>query len=292
MSNVNAPHPEGNTVNAPAVTARQLGWLAKLLAFARKDLRVATSYRTDFLARNFFILSFTLLFYFAGSSIGGDNGVALLGGGNTEYFPFVIIGLAFLTFINTLVNDFPDTIKQAQTFGTLEPMLVTTTPIGLILAGNLAYPLIRSSLNVVSYLLFALLLGVDMSKANVISAIAILLATIAAFGGLGALLGASVMVFKQNFGRFVLQTLFSLFGGVFFPIESLPPGIQWVASCIPLTPALDGMRAAILQGASLFDLWQSLVHLLGFAAVLIPLGYICFRAAVRIAQKDGTLTYR
>ncbi|MGK7913017.1 MAG: ABC transporter permease [Synechococcus sp.] len=283
-----------NTAQLSAVltNSRRLGWMAKLLAFARKDLRVAASYRTDFLARNFFILSFTLLFYFAGSAIGGDNGVSLLGGGSTEYFPFVIIGLAFLTFINTLVNDFPDTIKQAQTFGTLEPMLVTTTPIGLILAGNLAYPLIRSSLNVASYLLLAVLLGVDMSQANVLSAIAIFIATIAAFGGLGALLGASVMVFKQNFGRFVLQTLFSLFGGVFFPIESLPPGIQWVASCIPLTPALDGMRAAILQGASLADLWQPLVHLLGFAAVFIPVGYVCFRGAVRVAQKDGTLTYR
>ncbi|MEL7085231.1 MAG: ABC transporter permease [Cyanobacteria bacterium P01_A01_bin.3] len=278
--------------NTTLTPFRGLGWVAKLLAFARKDLRVATSYRTDFLARNFFILSFTLLFYFAGNAIGGDDGVALLGGGNTEYFPFVIIGLAFLTFINTLVNDFPDTIKQAQTFGTLEPMLVTTTPIGLILAGNLAYPLIRSSLNVVSYLLLAVPLGVDMSNANVLSAIAIFIATIAAFGGLGALLGASVMVFKQNFGRFVLQTLFSLFGGVFFPIESLPPSVQWVASCIPLTPALEGMRLAILKGATPVELWQPLLHLLGFAAVLIPLGYLCFRAAVRVAQRDGTLTYR
>ena len=249
MRNWNVSNP-----NATLADFARLGWMAKLIAFARKDLRVATSYRTDFLARNFFILSFTLLFYFAGGSIGGDNGVALLGGGSTEYFPFVIIGLAFLTFINTLVNDFPDTIKQAQTFGTLEPMLVTTTPIGLILAGTLVYPLMRSSLNVISYLLLAALLGVDMSNANWLSAVVIFAATIAAFGGLGALLGASVMVFKQNFGRFVLQTLFSLFGGVFFPIDSLPPSIQWVASCIPLTPALDGMRAAVLQGATLLDL--------------------------------------
>ena len=273
-------------------TASRMRWPHKLLAFARKDLLVATSYRADFLARNFGIVSFTLLFYFAGGSMGGEGGIGLLGGGSVDYFPFVVIGLAFLTFINTLVNDFPETIKQAQTFGTLEPMLITTTPISLILAGNLSYPLIRSSLNVLSYLILALLLGVDLSQANWLSAIVVFIATVAAFGGLGALLGASVMVFKQNFSRFVLQTLFALFGGVFFPIESLPASLRWLAYCIPLTPALEGMRAAMLQGATVMDLWQPLAHLAIFAAVLLPLGFGTFRAAVRVAQKDGTLTYR
>lgn len=268
------------------------GWTRKLLAFARKDLQVATSYRTDFLARNFGILSFTLLFYFAGGSMGGEGGIGLLGGESVEYFPFVVIGLAFLTFINTLVNDFPETIKQAQTFGTLEPMLITTTPIWLILAGNLSYPLIRSSLNVLSYFLLAVLLGVDLTQANWLSAISVFITTVAAFGGLGALLGASVMVFKQNFSRFVLQTLFALFGGVFFPIDSLPTGLRWLAYCIPLTPALEGMRAAILQGATVVELWQPLLQLSIFAAVLLPLGFGTFRTAVRVAQKDGTLTYR
>ena len=272
--------------------ASRMGWPHKLLAFARKDLLVATSYRTDFLARNFGILSFTLLFYFAGDSMGGEGGIGLLGGDSVDYFPFVIIGMAFLTFINTLVNDFPESIKQAQTFGTLEPMLITTTPISVILAGNLSYPLIRSSLNVFSYLILAMLLGVDLTQANWPSAIAILTATMAAFGGLGALLGASVMVFKQNFSRFVLQTLFALFGGVFFPIDALPAGLRWLAYCIPLTPALEGMRAAILQGAGVEELWQPLAHLSMFAAVLLPLGFIAFRAAVRVAQKDGTLIYR
>ena len=281
-----------NDINTAPIRVRRWGWFAKLLAFARKDLRVAMSYRTDFLARNFFILSFTLLFYFAGAAIGGEDGIPLVGGESVEYFPFVIVGLSFLTFINTLVNDFPDTIKQAQTFGTLEPMLVTTTPIGLILAGNLSYPLIRSSLNVVSYMVLAVVLGVDVSQANLFSAVAVLVATLAAFGGLGALLGASVMVFKQNFGRFVLQTLFSLFGGVFFPIEELPESVRWLASCIPLTPALAAMRAAVLQGATIAELWQPLLHLLVFALLLLPLGFLCFRIAVRVAQKDGTLTYR
>ena len=51
----------------------RMEWPHKLLAFARKDLLVATSYRADFLARNFGIVSFTLLFYFAGGSMGGEG---------------------------------------------------------------------------------------------------------------------------------------------------------------------------------------------------------------------------
>jgi ABC-2 type transport system permease protein len=267
------------------------GWLPKLAAFGWKDLQVAASYRTDFLLRIFGIASFTLLFYFVSQS-GDTSGIGLLEGEEVGYFPYVTVGLAFFTFLNALVNDFPETIRTAQTFGVLEPMLITSTSIPLILTGTLVYPLLRSSVNMAAYLLVAALLGVDFSRANILSAATVFGATVLAFGGLGAVLGAVVMVVKQNFSRIVLQTLFALFGGVFFPVEALPPKLRWIAAFIPLTPALEGMRAAVLQGATLVQLWQPLLSLLAFAGVFLPLGYISFRISVRVAQKDGTLTYR
>ena len=43
------------------------------------------------------------------------------------------------------------------------------------------------------------------------------------------MLNASVMVFKNDFGRIVLQTLFLLSGGVLFPSPlSLPASVEWL----------------------------------------------------------------
>ncbi|MEO1134639.1 MAG: ABC transporter permease, partial [Cyanobacteria bacterium J06639_1] len=99
-------------------------------------------------------------------------------------------------------------------------------------------------------------------------------------------------VFKQNASRVVLQLLFILFGNVFFPPEVLPEGVRWMTHLVPLAPALQGMRAAVLDGATVLELWPSIRALGIFAIALLPTGFLCFRWAVRIAQKDGTLTYR
>lgn len=263
----------------------------KLGAFARKDLRVATSYRISFLLRNLGIVTFTLLFYFLSRAVDGTMTAAALGS-EAGYFPFAIVGLAFFGFLNTLVNDFPETIRTAQTYGVLEPMLMTSTPISAILVGTLTYPLLQSGFGVLTYFVLAVALGVEFAQANLLSALVVFVATLLAFSGLGALMAALVMAFKQNASRIVLQTLFILFGGVFFPPEALPEGVRWMTHLVPLAPALQGMRAAVLEGATLLELWPSIRALGIFAIVLLPAGFLSFRWAVRVAQKDGTLTYR
>ncbi|MEO0802190.1 MAG: ABC transporter permease [Cyanobacteria bacterium J06642_2] len=263
----------------------------KLGAFASKDLRVATSYRVSFLLRNLGIVTFTLLFYFLSRAVDGTDTAAALGA-RAGYFPFVIVGLAFYGFLNTLVNDFPESIRTAQTFGVLEPMLMTSTPIPAILLGTLMYPLLQSGAAVLTYFVLAVLLGVEFAQVNVLSTVVVFAFTLLAFSGLGALMAALVMVFKQNSSRIVLQFIFILFGGVFFPAEALPEGVRWMTHLVPLAPALQGMRAAVLDGAKVWELWPSLQALGMFAIVLLPAGFLSFRWAVRIAQKDGTLTYR
>lgn len=263
----------------------------KLGAFARKDLRVAASYRASFLLRNLGVVTFTLLFFFLSRAVDGTDAIAAFGN-NTGYFPFVIVGLAFFGFLNTLVNDFPENIQTAQTYGVLEPMLMTSTPISTILVGTLTYPLLESGLSVFTYFVLAVLLGVEFARANLISVLVVFAFTLLAFSGLGALMAALVMVFKQNASRIVLQLLFILFGNVFFPPEVLPEGVRWITHIVPLAPALQGMRSAVLEGATLIDLWPSIRALGLFAIALLPAGFLSFQWAVRIAQKDGTLTYR
>jgi len=76
-----------------------------------------------------------------------------------------------------------------------------------------------------------------------------------------------------------------------FPVAMLTPWLRWLSSLLPVTYALDGMRRALLASAAFSDILPDVVALLAFTAVLLPLGGLAFRAAVRKAKKDGTLTH-
>jgi ABC-2 type transport system permease protein len=74
-------------------------------------------------------------------------------------------------------------------------------------------------------------------------------------------------------------------------VSVLPAWLRFVARLIPVTYSLEGMRAAILDHASLSQLWPSLAALLIFAALLLPISFACFSWALRRTQITGTLTH-
>ena len=66
--------------------------------------------------------------------------------------------------------------------------------------------------------------------------------------------------------------------------------MQVIGPFIPLTPALDSMRLALLEGFSLAVL-ASLMTKLGLFAVLpLALGLATFEWAVEVAMRSGSLT--
>ena len=80
-----------------------------------------------------------------------------------------------------------------------------------------------------------------------------------------------------------------LVSGVFYPIEVLPGWLQAVGHLSPATYVLEGMRAAVLDGASLGDVAGLFPPLLAIAAVALPLGVLVFRTAERYALRSGRL---
>ncbi len=82
-----------------------------------------------------------------------------------------------------------------------------------------------------------------------------------------------------------------LLSGTVFPIEVMPQWMQTLASSLsPLTHALDALRAALLEGASLSAVGDSLLILAGFAAVLLPLGILALEWGLRHARRNGGLS--
>jgi len=118
-------------------------------------------------------------------------------------------------------------------------------------------------------------------------------ATLLAFSGLGIFSSAYLLLFKRgNPAKWFFLGVSSVAGGMLFPVSILPAWLQVVAHLNPVTYALDAMRAALLDGASLSAIAYPLLILLLFAAILLPTSMLAFAWALRRTKVTGTLSHR
>jgi ABC-2 type transport system permease protein len=65
--------------------------------------------------------------------------------------------------------------------------------------------------------------------------------------------------------------------------------MQELATLSPVTYALRGIRDALLDGANMGLLWDSIWPLLIIGAILVPVGLWVFSAGERYAKRTGRL---
>jgi ABC-2 type transport system permease protein len=264
----------------------------KPLAFLARDLRLELSYRFSFFLQIFGIFTSVFMFYFLAQLLGPTASPFLTEyGGN--YFAFVLIGIAFSGYFGVGLNSFAASIRQAQTTGTLEAMLMTPTSVSIVVLSSALWDYMVVTFHVLVYLAVGgLFLGVDLSHSNLLAALVTLTLTVVSFSSIGIIAASFIMVLKRGDPvTWVFNSVSSLLGGVYYPVAILPGWLQFVAAFLPVTYALRAMRLSLLQGASITQLLPDLLVLIAFSAILLPLGLVVFRWAVYRAKIDGSLTY-
>ena len=166
----------------------------------------------------------------------------------SNYFAFALVGFAFFDYLSVSFTAFDSSIEEARQNRTLEALLVTQTPLPVILAGSAVYPFTALALRTCVYLAWgALLFGFTPRAANWLGAVAILLASILAFAGLGIISAGYSILFKRgNPAKWLVLGISGLVGGMMYPISVLPGPLRFLARLIPVTYSLEGMRAALL----------------------------------------------
>ena len=263
----------------------------KSWAFIKKDVRILVSYRFSFFLELFGIFFSILMFYFV-ARIFGQAATPYLDAYGGDYFSFVLIGIAFSSYLGVAMGTFSGSIGQGQVTGTLEAMLVTPTRLSTILISSSLWSFAWASFRIAVYLVAgAALFGINLSHANLSVAILIQILSILTFSSLGILSAGFVLVFKQgNPMNMVLNAASSLLAGVYYPVTVLPVWLRPLSYLLPTTYSLRAMRLAVLQGYSLRDLAPDLLILALFSAVLLPLSLAAFQFALRKAKIDGSLT--
>jgi ABC-2 type transport system permease protein len=266
--------------------------LRKVAAFFWRDLRIASGYRLAMIAQTVEELFGVATFFYLSRFVDSPQLQRALPAG-ASYFTFALVGFAFFDYLSVSMTAFDTSLEEARQNRTLEALLVTQTPLPVILAGSAVYPFAALALRTCVYLgLGAIFFGFAPHGANWFGALAILIASILAFAGLGILSASYQILFKRgNPVKWLVLGVSSLVSGMMYPVAVLPVPLQMLARLIPVTYSLEGVRAALLAGASWDKLWPSLVALLGFAVVLLPLSFVVFGWALRRTKITGTLTH-
>lgn len=267
-------------------------FLRKPLAFIKRDFIITSSYKIAFLFDVGTITFSVITFFFVSKLFGGyiSPHLSLYGG---EYFPFVLVGLAFSNYMSTAMSTFTSSLGEEQNTGTLEFVLLSPTKASTILVSLCLWDFFFVSLRIFFYFLIGtVFFGINVSKINFYAAIPVLVLTIVSFSSLGILSASFILVLKRGDPiNWFFNGASRFLGGVYFPITILPLWLQKLSYLFPITYSLRAMRMVMLMKSSIKDISGDLFALAGISLVFLPLSILCFRYALKKAKINGSLIY-
>jgi ABC-2 type transport system permease protein len=260
-------------------------------AFLVRDFRDDSSYRIGFLFRVATAVINVAIYYFIASAFGSAAAPYLSSyGGN--YFAFVIIGVAFSEYLALGIGAIGESIRQGQTTGTLELMLLSPTRLMVTLLSSSLWSYVFASLRVLVYLIVGAALGMRFEQANVAFALFSLALAIVSFNALGLFSASVIILMKRgNALGWALRVSSMVLSGVYYPVDVLPAWLRPLGQALPLTHALELLRRSLLLGEGFAQLWGELLILSGLTIVLLPLGVLACHLAIQVARTDGSLSH-
>lgn len=258
----------------------------KAWAFFKRDLFTDLSYKLYLTLQLLNIVVGIAAFYFL-SRIVEKNSLR-----GYESFPFILVGMAVNGYMSTSLVYLTQGVRQYQPLGTLKAIFAArTSPLAFILLSSL-YPFLRAAVDVGLYLAGGMFFGLSLAKANLPAALLVFLLSMPACTCIGILSTTFTVVFKRGDPLvWLFGSLSWLLGGVFYPPEVLPRFLQRAALLLPITHVLDGMRAALLGGASVAEVLPQIGSLALFGLIGLPASLFAFNWGVRWARVTGTLSH-
>ncbi|MFO7320521.1 MAG: ABC transporter permease [Chloroflexota bacterium] len=205
---------------------------------------------------------------------------------------YLLLGTLVWHFLSGIFNAVSEVIAWERWEGTIEYTLMAPVRRSVHLIGQTLYAVIWSlTTTLIIGLVTSLFFELDLSQSNLIGALVILLTGSLSLIGVGIVASILPLLYPERGAQMthIIQASFLLVSGVYYPISVLPGWMQALAKLSPVTYVLDGIRAAIMDGASLAALGQYIVPLLLFGAVTIPAGIWAFTTAERYAKRTGRL---
>jgi ABC-2 type transport system permease protein len=204
----------------------------------------------------------------------------------------LLIGAVIWSYLGLIFEVVTETVAWERWEGTIEytfmaPISRTSHLLGMG-AFAVVYGMLRTAL---LFGVVAAFLSVSFQNAQFTSAALVLLVSSVSFIGIGMMTAVLPLISPEKGTQlgFIAQGLLLVVSGVYYPVTVLPSWMQWISVVSPATYTLEGCRKAILDGASVSQVWPDIWPLLVIGAIAIPLGLAVFRRGERYAKQHGRL---
>ncbi len=246
--------------------------------------------RNFYLTRRYWGWEVAFLVY----SVAGALSISLIGvaADDTRLLFSLMIGAIFWNYLSITFSWIAETIAVERWEGTLEYTMMAPIRRSSQLVGSVAYAVLYGLVHTaVMLVVLTLFFGLDLSHSNIPTAAAFMVIGSFSFVGIGMMAAILPLLYVERGAQmtFVLQSCLLLVSGVYYPISILPAWMQVLAHLSPATYILDGVRAALLDGVALPDLWYDVWPLLVMGVAFIPIGLWAFGRAERYAKRTGKL---
>ncbi len=225
-------------------------------------------------------------------------GMGVIGGGantaiDTSYLVlYLLIGNLVWRFLSQIFYWITDLINIERWEGTIEYTLMAPIRRVTHMAGQTLFSVIYSLFFTgVILVATALVFDINLSNANLVGGLIMLVAGSFSFVGIGIMASTFPLLFPERGAQMthVFIALLLLVSGVYYPVDVLPGVLKQFAAFSPATYVLTGTRHAVLEGMPTHQLWPYIWPVLLMGALLIPAGLWVFEQGERYAKRAGKL---
>ena len=254
--------------------------------------------RNYFLTKRYFMWEIVWLVYitanamaitFIGAGVEDVSGTKV----DTAYLmTFLMVGALIWSYLSVLFDVLSETVSWERWEGTIEYTFMSPASRVTHLLGMGLYAVIYGIVQIaIMFGVVSLFFELDLGEANYWGALVVLAVCSVSLVGFG-IVAAVLPLLSPEKGQqvsYIVSSLLLLVSGVYYPVDVLPSWMQAIATVSPVTYALEGSRAALLEGASVAELWGSIWPLLIMGVVFVPLGLYVFHLGEHYAKRTGKL---
>lgn len=205
---------------------------------------------------------------------------------------FLAIGALVWHYLAVVFETVSDMISWERWEGTIEYTFMAPIHRSTHMAGTAVFSLVYGFLHTAIVLVVIVVaFRLDMGGADYLAAALVLLMGSISLIGIG-IMGATLPLLFPERGMqmtHVIQASLVLVSGVYIAAEQMPEPLATLSVVSPARYVIEGIRAALIDGESVADLWPTMLGLLLSGLVLIPAGVQVFSWGERYAKRTGRL---
>ncbi len=268
------------------------GQLGLAYAFVEREIALSKRYWAWELVWLVYGIVTSLSVAYIGLALSEISGVAIDDATISRTVLYLLVGTIAWRFLGIIFENIGEVIAWERWEGTIEYTFMSPVPRFTHLIGMCGATLVRATAFSIAILgAVTLFVPVDLSNANVLSAVVLLAVGALAFVGLGIASASFPLLWTEKGLQmaYIVQAVVLLVSGVYYPTTVLPAWMQVLSTISPATYVIEGMRMALLDGADLLTLWPKVWPALVVGVLSVPLGLRLFVEVERYAKRTGRL---